>query len=1464
MATISDDIRSYPNTSYNGKELVNKLLAETAVQTAIEKEQLDVSKEIRNLVEKLDSNLSEELKNLSKSVNDIVEALEECCGRKSNKGIKAPPYPVPDDSKKSNKSLEDVVKNSINLGLKNVSKTLGGMSGGGAGNGGPGSVDLNMPGGGGGNGKFVSMGKNIGTALVAGISSELSNVAQHFGLTDQKLFKGLITGSMQFNQQMREIMHTTQGSGVAMTELEKKYLDIGEVSNQTGKMREHMQEAYMKQLRLGLTTEMKAGKLTQRSIKDQQKMAINSVRTANMLGSSVEETADLFGEWNRQIGLTNSQMSTLGRSLEGIARSTGVTGDNLIEAAKAAQQTIKSVRNFGGINEQAMAQIIQMQAASRKFGTEDIGNEINSALAGGFETMLAARPQIAAMMARAAQDAGLALGSNILSNAKQTQKFYQSMSKTLQEQVQQSTQMFGKDTGQILDEIERLQSGNQEDQARAGVLLAQIKASTGMGLGEIHNVIKANTEGAKSFEQKMGELNQQIVDANGDKAAIKSINNQKRDMVIGQNFSDLSTYSRHLQTARGATPEERMKDAIRDTNIKNPADIGGLVTEQLNALRNRAEQNGQNFNKLMSDQGLTEKMIVDGLKSADPTQVDNALSRLQVVDNKIVTAEKGKQDPITGAQLLLAETNDKLRNTMESVLAAVLSLEVVIGLAVAAVAAKAGGSLLTMAGGRMLGGGGVPGVQIPGGGGFGGGGAVTPTNNRGVPLSNTNARTNDILQRRAAQGKTGPLPNVGRAGRSRGRGVGGLLSGLINYAPVIGAVGGGIAGSQIGDGDLTNIATGAIGGGLAGYAGRSMLGGGAASSAMQGMPGFGQNCVPVCIVGGLTGLTGAVAGLGVGGMLNQGIEIADTVGDVRSVSNAVRGVDAAADAATVAKSGGMLSKIPGYTKAASMATGISSKVGAVGAGIATKVPLLGAAGSLASGLAGKMAPFLAPVIGGVMGGLGAKEAGRGTIEGSVLGALTGDAETGSGFSSMLGIQQGSATDELMGVGGAALSGAATGAMIGSIIPGVGTAIGAAVGGALGSGAEIYKILTKPDSPIRAWAGSTASYIGSSITGTFDWMGTKLSNIGQGASDAISNISQGNLSGALSNVGGVIYEAASFATGGISSALADTALSIGSTIGTWVSGFGTSLMKMGDSAKNFTLDSMEVAGGFVSGLGTGVKNIGTAAANVAGYGWDTLMSVLPSWEVGTAAVDKTGVAVIHKDEGIVPAKVIQALSAVGTPFPALDGLNSVIPSVSPGIGTSLLFAGISKLTEMLSGSERPTSSNISGLDLGMSSMISPFSGLLSNFEQLIPTSRTIASKTEPDYINNRLTSAYVAKNTSSKGVASTSLFSTEDAEDYVARQVEGSKGQASSGALPQMGSILDYLTGIQVGKLDEMIGLLTQIRDRSGNEIQVNLGAKQPSTNPADKSNVRQNWNKDRITGEWPLQSGAFQSTFGGE
>jgi hypothetical protein len=110
---------------------------------------------------------------------------------------------------------------------------------------------------------------------------------------------------------------------------------------------------------------------------------------------------------------------------------------------------------------------------------------------------------------------------------------------------------------------------------------------------------------------------------------------------------------------------------------------------------------------------------------------------------------------------------------------------------------------------------------------------------------------------------------------------------------------------------------------------------------------------------------------------------------------------------------------------------------------------------------GRVAALAAPVLGGLAGALQADEVNRGTLEATALGALTGDAKTGSAISGFVGIEEGSTADKSLGVLGAAANMASFGAVIGTMFGGpVGTAVGAGIGGLVGAGSELYKWATE--------------------------------------------------------------------------------------------------------------------------------------------------------------------------------------------------------------------------------------------------------------------------------------------------------------------------------------------------------------------------------------------------------------------
>lgn len=1440
--------------------LLQRLPAATIMRTEHGQAQLDSLEKTRVLLEKIEKTLDKELKDVSDNVADIVKTVEECCGRMFKKAARV-------DSKAATKGVEAGLTAELLKETKQTNRYLAGLGDKMGGGGGSGAGDIAAPGSGGWKSKLTKAGKNLGSFLVAGLSTELSSAFEHFGLTGKNLFRGALVGSLQFNQKMRQIMYSVEGTGVAMTSLEKQWINIGKTTEQTGMLREHTQEAYMKQLRKGLTIEVKGGVARQRNAKDTLKMVTNSLRTANVIGASAEETADLFGEWNRQIGLTNSQMGTLGRSMEMIARSTGVTGDNLLEAAKGAQQTIMAVRNFGGINERAMAQIIEMQASMKKFGTETIGNEINAALSGGWDTFMAARPELGAMIARASQKSGLGSpGSNILGNAKQTRVMYQALNSEMTSQVQDITGMKGQDLGKILDNMDRLQSGSADDRAQVASMLTQIKATTGLGLGELQQFSKAVDESTKTFEQKMGDIDVKLKGAPVGSDLQKQLMIQKRDLRMTETGGNLSSIARKLEYAEGATPEAKMQDVMKQLDLQGK-DVGVMVQSQMSDMANRAKGANKDFNKLLAESGFNQKTLTEALNSGNTDKMQQALEALQEVDNKILVQERAMQDPVTNAQFKLASANDALRSTMEKLLAAVVSLELVIGLAIAAIAAKAIGSTVSTGGGMLRdlwrgGGGGLP---IPGGPSGPRGTPSVPTNRRGIPKKDIAGRIGDVNKRRAAKGLPDFAPK-GKVPKFKGKGKG-LMGALAAGAAIFGVAS--VASSMTGSGDPDIVGSG---GGL------------------EGIPGYGKDCIPVCIVGGkfegnVSGTGGgsgmaenamSAAGGGLVGAAMQSYAVADTVSDARVVggvvkdslklSRAAKAVDIAGDASTALRTADVVGDV-------GKASGIMSKLPGV-AGIMSKAsPALKALGTVS-----KAMPFIGPIIGAATGGLESATgvSDRGIVESMVLGGLTGDSTTGSMFSGMLGIEQGSTGDELLGLAGSTLGGAATGAAIGSVVPVVGTAIGAAVGAALGGGAELYKIFTNPDSPIRAWAGEQVTNIGNGMHAVAGMMGIDLTEVSKqtgftDAAIAAAQIWEGDFSGAASSIGSAITNYSSMMTFGLSDTIAGWAGSLGEMAGGWLSDIGGTMSTWATAAGG-------VVGGWMSSaqdmFGSAIQGATTLAGGaMAAAGSIASTFIEANKKAATGMMSMLGLDQIDFSKGAeVASGVLSSMLSTG-PFGFL-------------LGGGIAGMGMNKVIEAFGGEkEKKLSEGVSAMDTGLFAKDNIYDtdimareamskavgvadiGPMLEATKSMQKGSTSASKSmylseNNDYGEAGLMSSLAASplGRDPKGFVSTTSMADDDVESYVAQSIEGSRLSGNVSMIPSMDSIFDYLNNDQAGKLDTVIELLSQIRDKTGTSLTMRI-PKGSSGNPSTERPGIKTFSKDRATGQWPLQSGGdFQPT----
>lgn len=176
--------------------------------------------------------------------------------------------------------------------------------------------------------------------------------------------------------------------------------------------------------------------------------------------------------------------------------------------------------------------------------------------------------------------------------------------------------------------------------------------------------------------------------------------------------------------------------------------------------------------------------------------------------------------------------------------------------------------------------------------------------------------------------------------------------------------------------------------------------------------------------------------------------------DAANSAKTINGVVGSAEAPMIAANAVAGSKI--------VQTAAPTAAAKAGAAASKLAPYAGAAKTL-----GKVSTVAAPVLGAVVGGLEAESANRGMAEGAILGALTGDAKTGSVVSDMIGVEKGSTTDKSLGVLGATANGAMIGAGFGAALGAFGGPLagitatgGAIVGGAIGGISELYKWATE--------------------------------------------------------------------------------------------------------------------------------------------------------------------------------------------------------------------------------------------------------------------------------------------------------------------------------------------------------------------------------------------------------------------
>jgi hypothetical protein len=520
---------------------------------------------------------------------------------------------------------------------------------------------------------------NVGMQKLA---ASAATVLADFGVSLGGIFTGVVGDSVRWQVNMAQVAWEQRGINAQLPETKKQYTEIGTVVAETGMNRAAVQEQITKQLRQGTTLEMTGGKMQTRNLGQVQRMVKNTMVTANMLGSDVGQTVEMFGEWNRHLGMTNNQLSNVGLSMQQIGHITGVTGDNLLKAAQTASQVGKEVFKYSGISDRAMSNLIQQQAAFSKYGVGDVATKIQTALAGGVRSFSQADPRMQAWMARSAGAAGVGQ-AQLMSGAANDPAVMNQIMNSMMGDASKFLKGSGM-TGNLESLTTELQQIQNINPRRAMQLREQIQNIFGVGAGELQQMAKAQKEASMTPQQRIAELQKQkdAIDptAAGSQSRIQAINQQMEGIQSTANRQTLSQFQTEAQAAGGdVTKALQNMNAQRERDLltRNPRataaevaavriDASGLqdiAGKTVKDLASRAQKAGVNINEELAKAGVSSlDELSRGLTGPNSEAMNEVLQR---IENQVQTGERAESNPVLKLQLKVNQINEYLKTLVE-------------------------------------------------------------------------------------------------------------------------------------------------------------------------------------------------------------------------------------------------------------------------------------------------------------------------------------------------------------------------------------------------------------------------------------------------------------------------------------------------------------------------------------------------------------------------------------------------------------------------------------------------------------------------------------------------------------------------------------------------------------------------------------------------------------------------------
>lgn len=551
-------------------------------------------------------------------------------------------------------------------------------------------------------GSFIVAG--LGAALRTGLN-QLEVVHKRFieamDLSiNERVFKGLITDSLTFSQNIRQIVHQQQGFGDANREMEQSYIDITQSVSSSGVRRNEYQKIYLQNLERGLTYVQEEDKLKVKDLAlDKKEIALQKIRTNRMqnvqtsalntaktLHMSTSSINDLFMDWHMSLGMSENSLAEMGRHMRSVSKATGVTGEQMAAAMKNADGVAKNLKKSGLASVDAMKKVNSFMVSAQKHGYEG-ATELMNAL-GTQEGFLESKQKVFLMKSAAAlggEKGNQAMGDLMMGRTLQTPDGMKNLMEGQEKLVRNmfssyegNLQKFGfsskdLDVANVDKVIQTLmQSKDRGDQAAANALIMRFKG-LGMEVGEVAQSFRAMKEMPKSPTEAVDKLKTQLDNmvkaGQGNSDEYKRVNKQlleaQTDMGMDA-FGRMATFSKQLEASGGVIGEDLKKQMVQNMQGAFGSETGALdfinnlsknTNDMIVNMDQRAKDAGMNMNAILAREGFKDqKTLKEALQRGDQGAVD----AMQKISQEIAVNEGANQDPLSKVQRYLDQINNKI------------------------------------------------------------------------------------------------------------------------------------------------------------------------------------------------------------------------------------------------------------------------------------------------------------------------------------------------------------------------------------------------------------------------------------------------------------------------------------------------------------------------------------------------------------------------------------------------------------------------------------------------------------------------------------------------------------------------------------------------------------------------------------------------------------------------------------